>query len=139
MTKALRSPCIGYDKERKRHHHVSLRRTRQQDEGAIVSKTQEFTAVNADAGALPQKDVLNVRETARELGVHENTVRNLEQRGQLTAIRLPGSGFRRFKKEDVDRVRDEMFKQFAPETEIGEERDDMPERILSTPEDYHQS
>lgn len=95
--------------------------------------------MSADAGAVPHKDVLNVRETARELGVHENTVRNLEQRGELTAIRLPGSGFRRFRKADVDRVREEMFKQFAPETDIGEERDDMPDQTLSSPEDYHQA
>ncbi len=34
----------------------------------------------------------NVRETARRLGVDENTVRNWEKRGLLRAIRLPGSG-----------------------------------------------
>ncbi len=107
-----------------------------------MSQTQEFAAVTAAADATAQDDaqiVLNVRDTARELGVHENTVRNLEKRGELKAIRLPGSGFRRFKKADVARIRREMFKQFAPDTSLGDERDDMPERVLSRPEDYHQS
>lgn len=61
---------------------------------------------------------LNVRDTAKQLGLHENTVRNLERRGQLKAIRLPGSGFRRFRKEDVDRMREEMWSQFAPDTTL---------------------
>lgn len=38
----------------------------------------------------------------RAVGIHENTVRNLERRGELKAVRLPGSGFRRFRKEDID-------------------------------------
>jgi excisionase family DNA binding protein len=57
---------------------------------------------------------LNVRETARRLGVHENTVRNWEKRGLLPAIRLPGSGYRRFRFEDVERLRQEMLTQLAP-------------------------
>jgi excisionase family DNA binding protein len=57
---------------------------------------------------------LNVRETARRLGVHENTVRNWEERGLLRAIRLPGSGYRRFRFEDVERLRQEMLTQLAP-------------------------
>lgn len=62
---------------------------------------------------------LNVRETARELGVHENTVRNLERRGKLrAAVRLPGSGFRRFHQHDVERMRHEMLSQIGPATEM---------------------
>jgi excisionase family DNA binding protein len=57
---------------------------------------------------------LNVRETARRLGVHENTVRNWEKRGLLRAIRLPGSGYRRFRFEDVERLRQGMLTQLAP-------------------------
>lgn len=57
---------------------------------------------------------LNVRETARRLGVHENTVRNWEKRGLLRAISLPGSGYRRFRFEDVERLRQEMLTQLAP-------------------------
>ena len=59
-------------------------------------------------------ELLNVRETARALGVHENTVRNWERRGLLRAVRLPGSGFRRFVVGDVERMRAEMFEQLAP-------------------------
>jgi excisionase family DNA binding protein len=63
------------------------------------------------------RELLNVRDTARALGVHENTVRNWEERGLLRAVRLPGSGFRRFAAADVERLRDEMFEQLAPATE----------------------
>jgi DNA-binding transcriptional MerR regulator len=52
---------------------------------------------------------LNVRETARILGVHENTVRNWESRGIIVAIHLPGSGFRRFPPDEVERMRREMW------------------------------
>jgi excisionase family DNA binding protein len=45
--------------------------------------------------------LLTVRATADLLGVHENTVRNWEERGILRAVRLPGSGFRRFPREQV--------------------------------------
>jgi excisionase family DNA binding protein len=63
------------------------------------------------------KEFLNVRQTAQALGVHENTVRNWEARGLLRAVRLPGSGFRRFSSDDVERLRREMFEQLAPATE----------------------
>ncbi len=58
-------------------------------------------------------EMLNVRETARRLGVHENTIRNWEQRGLLRAMRLPGSGYRRFGAEQVDQLREEMLTQLA--------------------------
>jgi Helix-turn-helix domain len=63
------------------------------------------------------RELLNVRDTARALGVHENTVRNWEARGILRAVHLPGSGFRRFATQDVERLRAEMFEQLAPATE----------------------
>jgi hypothetical protein len=62
-------------------------------------------------------ELLNVRDTARALGVHENTVRNWETRGLLRAVHLPGSGFRRFAVYDIERLRAEMFEQLAPATE----------------------
>ncbi len=58
--------------------------------------------------------LLNVRETARLLGVSEATVRNWSNRGVLRAGRLPGSGFRRFDRAQVERMRDEMLSQMAP-------------------------
>jgi transposase len=63
------------------------------------------------------RELLNVRDTARMLGVHENTVRNWEERGILRAVHLPGSGYRRFAAEDIEQVRSEMFDQLAPATE----------------------
>ena len=63
-------------------------------------------------------EFMNVRDAARELQVHENTVRNWEQRGLLQAIRLPGSNFRRFSREDIERMRREIFETPAPATEL---------------------
>ena len=45
--------------------------------------------------------------------MHENTVRRWEERGLLRAVRLP-SGVRRFRPEDVETMRVEMFSRFAP-------------------------
>jgi hypothetical protein len=67
--------------------------------------------------AMATRQLLNVRDTARALGVHENTIRNWEARGLLRAVHLPGSGFRRFAVQDVERLRSEMFEQLAPVTE----------------------
>lgn len=77
-------------------------------------------------------EFLNVRDTARELGVHENTVRNLVDRGELQAVRLPGSGYRRFLREDVEKMRTEMFSSYAPDTPMPEEKSDRPEQILKS-------
>ena len=60
---------------------------------------------------------LNVRETARRLGVHENTVRNWEEKGLLRASKLPGSGYRRFDQAEIERLRTEMLTQLAPAEE----------------------
>jgi excisionase family DNA binding protein len=57
---------------------------------------------------------MNVRETARRLGVHENTVRNWADRGILRPMRLPGSGYRRFDVAEVERLAREMREGAAP-------------------------
>jgi excisionase family DNA binding protein len=57
--------------------------------------------------------LMQVRQVARALGVHENTVRRWEERGLLQAVRLP-SGVRRFRPSDVETVREQMFSGFAP-------------------------
>jgi excisionase family DNA binding protein len=57
--------------------------------------------------------LMQVRQVARALGVHENTVRRWEERGLLHAVRLP-SGVRRFRPDDVEAVREQMFSGFAP-------------------------
>lgn len=48
---------------------------------------------------------LSVRETARRLDVHENTVRNWARDGILPTARVPGSRFHRFDARDVERLR----------------------------------
>jgi len=66
-------------------------------------------------------ELLNVRKTAEALGVHENTVRNWEKSGLLRGVKLPGSGFRRFPREEVERMRGELMGSYAPATELPEE------------------
>jgi putative resolvase len=53
--------------------------------------------------------LLGVREAARRLGVHENTLRRWEQTGLIRAVRLP-TGVRRFRAEDVQRLYEEMHR-----------------------------
>lgn len=57
--------------------------------------------------------LMQVREAARVLGVHETTLRRWEKRGLLRAVRLP-SGVRRFRPEDIEELRERMFSGFAP-------------------------
>ncbi|MDL9978753.1 helix-turn-helix domain-containing protein [Microbacterium candidum] len=49
-------------------------------------------------------DFLSVGETARLLGVHENTVRNWVKSGALLTARLPGAKQHRFAREEVMRL-----------------------------------
>lgn len=57
--------------------------------------------------------LMQVRQVARTLGVHENTVRRWEERGLLHAVRLP-SGVRRFRPDEVQAISERMFSGFAP-------------------------
>ncbi|HEX8204465.1 MAG TPA: MerR family DNA-binding transcriptional regulator [Solirubrobacteraceae bacterium] len=57
---------------------------------------------------MPPSDLLQVRTAAQLLGVHENTLRRWESAGFIKAVRLP-SGVRRFRPEDVQSLRDEMY------------------------------
>lgn len=58
-------------------------------------------------------ELLQVRQAARGLGVHENTLRRWEERGLIRAVHLP-SGVRRFRAEDVEALRAQMFSGFPP-------------------------
>ena len=51
---------------------------------------------------------LTIREAARRLGVHPNTLRSWEQRGVIRLFRLPGSRYRRVPIEEVQRLAQEM-------------------------------
>lgn len=44
---------------------------------------------------------MSIREAARRLGVHDNTVRRYADRGLVQAVRLP-SGVRRLLRDDVE-------------------------------------
>ena len=55
-------------------------------------------------------EFLGVRETARRLGVHENTVRNWARDGILPTAKLPGSRFHRFDERDVERLHQQRGK-----------------------------
>lgn len=57
--------------------------------------------------------LMQVREAARALGVHENTLRRWEEAGYINAVRLP-SGVRRFREEDVIEIRRGMYEGLAP-------------------------
>lgn len=77
----------------------------------------------AQTALLPQvrstaMQLLQVRQAARGLGVHENTLRRWEERGLIRAVHLP-SGVRRFRAEDVEALRAQMFSGFPPI--VGEE------------------
>jgi len=47
---------------------------------------------------------ITLKEAARMLGVHENTLRNWERRGLIRLIRLPGSRYRRVPLSEVMRL-----------------------------------
>lgn len=54
-------------------------------------------------------EFVNVRTAAKELGVHENTIRNWCDNGTIRGVvRLPGSGFRRIQWSEVERLRREL-------------------------------
>ena len=52
--------------------------------------------------------LIGVRDAARQLGVHENTLRRWEQSGLVQAIHLP-SGVRRFRTDDISQLHEQMY------------------------------
>ena len=53
-----------------------------------------------------KQDLVTVSEVARVLRVSEQTVRNLDRRGILQALRL-SNGTRVFKRGDIEKLRDQ--------------------------------
>ena len=74
--------------------------------------------------------LMQVREAARDLGVHENTIRRWVEAGVIRAVRLP-SGVRRFRPEDVDRLRKQMYDDFA-DASLAAEASTPPPRSRAT-------
>ncbi len=69
-------------------------------------------------------DLIGVRDAARQLGVHENTIRNWVKSGLLKVSKNVGArDYKRFSRGDVERMRHEMLTQFAPATELPEPRE----------------
>jgi len=58
--------------------------------------------------AMSAPELMQVRAAAKQLGVHENTLRRWEEAGLIKAVRLP-SGTRRFRAVDVERLRREIY------------------------------
>lgn len=52
--------------------------------------------------AAAESDFMAVRDAAKRLGVHENTIRNMVNDGRLSAARIAGSNYRRVSIAEVD-------------------------------------
>ena len=52
--------------------------------------------------------VVTMKEAARILGVHQQTIRGWERRGLIRLVRLPGSGYRRVPRVEVERLVSQM-------------------------------
>ena len=50
------------------------------------------------------REHLTLRDAARRIGVHENTIRNWVSRGLLQPVKLAGVRYQRFRADDIDRV-----------------------------------
>ena len=70
--------------------------------------------------------LMQVREAARQLGVHENTLRRWEEAGLIRAVKLP-TGVRRFRPEEVNRVHKQIYDDLAIEA-LAEEEAAAPAR-----------
>jgi DNA-binding transcriptional MerR regulator len=64
-----------------------------------------------------EEPLIGVRAAAAQLGVHENTLRNWEARGVIRSVRLPVSGYRRYRASDIARYAQQMREQLAPADE----------------------
>lgn len=79
-------------------------------------------------------DLMGVRQAAKRLGVHENTLRRWHERGLIRAVRLP-TGVRRFRRSDILALRRQILTGNAPVTTEPEEVDfwtDVPVHELIT-------
>lgn len=54
------------------------------------------------------KAYVTLKRAARQLGVHEQTLRSWERRGLIRMARLPQSGYRRVPQEEIERLQQKM-------------------------------
>jgi len=85
---------------------------RKRAEPTNSTKSTIFDIIGA-RGSTMAKTMIGVREAAKRLGVHENTLRNWEERGLIRSLHLPVSGYRRFQETDIARFASEMRNSFA--------------------------
>jgi len=78
-----------------------------------------------------RREHVTVREAARLIGVHENTIRKWEERGIIRAIHLPGSNFRRVPAAEIDRLRAEMWRDVPVEQDVGQAPRDVARGIVA--------
>jgi excisionase family DNA binding protein len=83
------------------------------------------------ASVAARADVVTVRQAARLIGVHENTLRKWTERGIISAVHLPGSGFRRIPAAEIDRVRAEMWRDVAESGHPGMVPADVPKGVFA--------
>ena len=69
----------------------------------VSPKTEDTTDEIPDGKAEESDSLLTVREVARRLNVHINTVRKWSNLGVLKGFRVGPRGDRRFLKEDIDK------------------------------------
>ncbi|MFT4084643.1 MAG: helix-turn-helix domain-containing protein [Nocardioides sp.] len=79
-------------------------------------------------------DLLTVRETARRLGVHENTVRAYAKQGILADARVPGTSFYKFRASDVERLKSQRG---APAVSLTAERQMASPELVSASQLAH--
>jgi excisionase family DNA binding protein len=63
-------------------------------------------------------DYVTLKEAARTLSVHEQTIRNWERRGVIQLVRLPGSRYRRVPTTEIARLKTQMT-QTGPRVSAG--------------------
>ena len=63
-------------------------------------------------------DYVTLKEAARTLSVHEQTIRNWERRGVIQLVRLPGSRYRRVPTTEIARLKAQMT-QAEPQIHAG--------------------
>lgn len=78
----------------------------------ILTKSTNPPTLGSKEASNPMA-LMQVREAARALGVHENTLRRWADAGYIKPVKLP-SGVRRFREIDVIATKDRMFEGLAP-------------------------
>lgn len=54
--------------------------------------------------------LLTISEAAKELGIHRDTLRKWANKGTVPHYKLPGSGYNRFSREQIEDIKREMHR-----------------------------